>query len=160
MLESLFNKVKERRSWNCPFIETNNWTVLAFWWSVPIFFATNAPLFLKSSGEKKMKKGNYEAFCFSRKLKKISFPIQQCWVGLILSSVFLNANTHLSKNFYFNISEFPTYSNKYHRQTNIPISSPCDLRLVDVCQIKNQTNLYISRGQTLLISNIYNTSNS
>ena len=42
----------------------------------------------------------------------IPLPIQQCWVGSMLSSVFLNANTfqNLSKVFYFNISESPTYS--------------------------------------------------
>ena len=47
----------------------------------------------------------------------------------------MNANTHLSKNFYVNISESPTYSKKYHCQTNIPISSPCTLHIVDVCQM-------------------------
>ena len=48
------------------FIATNNLIVLAFQWSVKYFFAPNSPLFQKSGGEKKNKKGgSYEAFCFS-----------------------------------------------------------------------------------------------
>ena len=43
--------------------------------------------------------------------KKISFPILQCKVGPMFSSVFCNANTHRSEIFfYFNISESQTYS--------------------------------------------------
>ena len=38
----------------------------------------------------------------------------QCRVGSVLSSVFKNANTHLSEIFYFNISEFQIYSKYYH----------------------------------------------
>ena len=72
----------------------------------------------------------------------------------MLSSVFSNANTHLSKNFYVDISESPTYSKKYNCQANILILPSCALRIVDVSQIKNQINLYISQGKTLLISNI------
>ena len=91
---------------------------------------------------------------FKQTQKNISFPIEQCWVGSMLSSVFSNANTHLSKKFYFDISESPTYSKKYNCQANIPILPSCALGIVDVSQIKNQINLYISQGKTLLISNI------
>ena len=38
----------------------------------------------------------------------------------MLSSVFWNANTHLSEIFYFNIPESQTYSKYYHSQANIP----------------------------------------
>ena len=156
---SLWGIPFRNRPEKCPFIAKNSWTVLAFWWSVQTFFAPNSPLFRKSSGENK-KKGNYEAFCFSSKRKKISFPIQKCWVGSMLSSVFLNANTYPSKIYHLNISESSTYSKLYHCQANIPISCPCALRIADVCQIKNQIDSYISQGQTLLISSIYSTSNS
>ena len=52
-----------------PFIATINWIVLAIQWSVKYFFAPKSPLLRKSGGEKKKKKGNYEAFCFSGKRK-------------------------------------------------------------------------------------------
>ena len=39
-------------------------------------------------------------------------------VGPMLSSVFWNANIHLSETFYFNIFESQTYSKYYHCQTN------------------------------------------
>ena len=55
--------------------------------------------------------------------KKISFPILLCGVGPLLSSVFWNANVHLSEIFYFNISESQTYSKYYHCQANILILS-------------------------------------
>ena len=50
--------------------------------------------------------------------KKKSFPIMQYIVGPMLSSVFWNANIHLSETFYFNIFESQTYSKYYHCQTN------------------------------------------
>ena len=43
----------------------------------------------------------------------------------MFSSVFWNANTHISKIFYSNISESQTYSKYYHCQANIPILSLC-----------------------------------
>ena len=49
----------------------------------------------------------------------------QCRVGLMFSSVHWNANTHLSKIFYSNISEFQTYSKYGDCQANIPILPPC-----------------------------------
>ena len=45
----------------------------------------------------------------------------QCRVGPMLSSVFQNKKTHFSEIFYFNISEYQTYS-KYYQY--IPIVSP------------------------------------
>ena len=38
--------------------------------SVNKFFAPNSLLFRKNGGEKKKKKGNYEAFCFLSKYNK------------------------------------------------------------------------------------------
>ena len=49
-----------------------------------------------------------------------TIPILKCRVGQMLSSVFWNANTHLSEIFYFNIPESQTYSKYYHCQANIP----------------------------------------
>ena len=62
---------RRNRPEKCPFTVTNNWIVLALRWSVKYFFARKSPLFRKSGGEKKKKKGNYEAFCFSSKRNKI-----------------------------------------------------------------------------------------
>ena len=53
-----------------PFIVADNRIVLAVQWSVKYFFALNSPLFRKRSGEKKKKRGNYEAFFFSSERKK------------------------------------------------------------------------------------------
>ena len=121
------------------------------------FFCSKFPVVLEKQWRKKEERP-LRSFFLSKQTQKISFrsaeQVQQ------YSSVFLNVNTHLSKFFYFNISECPTYSKQYHCQANILILSPCTLRIVDVCQIKNQINSYISQGQTLLISSIYNTSNS
>ena len=44
--------------------------VLAVGWPVKYCFVPNSPFFRKSGGEKKKKKGSYEAFCFSSKRKK------------------------------------------------------------------------------------------
>ena len=55
----------------CPFIATNNWIILANWWSVKYFFAPNSSLFRKNGGGKK-KKGNYEAFVFSNKRNNVT----------------------------------------------------------------------------------------
>ena len=43
----------------------------------------------------------------------------QCRIDPMLSSVLWNANTYLSKIFYFSISESQTYSKYYHCQANI-----------------------------------------
>ena len=70
----LFTKRVDEKKF--PFITTTKWVVLAIQWSVKhFFFAPNSPLFGKSGGEKKKKRGNYEAFCFSSKhnKKRINF---------------------------------------------------------------------------------------
>ena len=61
---------KKNRQEKCSFIGKSSWTELAVRWSVKHFFAPNSPLFPKSSGEMKKKKGNYDAFCFQSKRKK------------------------------------------------------------------------------------------
>ena len=70
---------------------------------------------------------NWTNFKAETNRKKISFPILQCRVGPMLSSVFWKANTHLSDKCYFNISESQTYSKYYHCQANILNWSPWDI---------------------------------
>ena len=53
-------------------IATNTWIVSAFRWSVKYFFAQNSPLFRKSRGERRRKKGikgNFGAFSFQVNVK-------------------------------------------------------------------------------------------
>ena len=56
--------------------------------------------------------------------KKTSFPMLKCRVAPMLSSVFWNANNHLSEIFYFNIPESQTYSKYFHCHANISNLSP------------------------------------
>ena len=65
---------------------------------------------------------NYTNFKAEANLKQIWFPILQGRIGRMLSSVFQNANTHLSKIYLSNISESQSIN---HCQANIPILSPC-----------------------------------
>ena len=72
----LFTKRVDEKKF--PFITTTKWVVLAIQWSVKhFFFAPNSPLFGKSGGEKKKKRGNYEAFCLLSKhnKKRISYQM-------------------------------------------------------------------------------------
>ena len=70
-----------------------------------------------------LKPKNLKSKLISRKKqtekKKKSFPLRQCRVGPMLSSVFWNENTDLSEIFYFNISESQTFSKYYYYQANI-----------------------------------------
>ena len=53
-----------------PVIATNNWIVLAVWWSVKYFFAPNSSTFRKNCLEGK--NCNSKALCFTSKRKKIA----------------------------------------------------------------------------------------
>ena len=64
----LFRKRIDQKKF--PFIATNNLIVLAAQWSVKYFFAPNSPIFRKRGGEKKKKRDDYEALCFSSKSNK------------------------------------------------------------------------------------------
>ena len=83
--------------------------------------------------------------------KTISFPILQCRVGPMLSSVFWNANTYLSEIFYFNISESQTYSKYYQCQANMSNLSPWYIPPSDSVQTCKPMQMTTPRSSTCCI---------
>ena len=69
---------KKNRQEKCLFIAKNNWIVLAARWFRKHFFAPNSPLSQKSGGEKKEKRGNYEASFQVNAISIITFIISWC----------------------------------------------------------------------------------
>ena len=78
--------------WNTP---EKCWTVLAFWWSAQFFLLQILGYSGKVVEKKWTRRKAIEKVFLSKQTQKISFPIQQYWVGSVLSSVFLNANIFL-----------------------------------------------------------------
>ena len=97
------------------FLVTNNWIGLAVRRSVKYFFAPNFQLFQKCGREKKKKRGNCEAFCFSTKRNKA-----------LHASLIVNVNSIIM---YLTMKIYSSYivpwSNKFSVTFCLLFSSPC-----------------------------------
>ena len=90
----LFRKRIDQKKF--PFIATNNLIVLAAQWSVKYFFAPNSPIFRKRGGEKKKKRDDYEASCFSSKSNESFHNRKSSCIVLSKKQLFLS-KVHWSK---------------------------------------------------------------